>query len=115
MHPMKTKSNLEKEFDNKWQWITSKENITSAIDYIWSTKKLRLHCRQNEYRLLPSGELFFKLDYLVYSNSQTRLRYIILELRHRDKIRMTWLKHIVKVRPRDPSCVAWYTHTNALC
>jgi hypothetical protein len=40
---------------------------------------------------------------------------MILELRHRDKTRMLWLKYIMKVRPQDPSCVAWYTHMNALC
>jgi hypothetical protein len=39
---------------------------------------------------------------------------MILELRHRDETRMPLLKHIVKVRPQDPSCVAWYTHMNAL-
>jgi hypothetical protein len=48
-------------------------------------------------------------------NSQTRLQDMILDLRHRDKTRMPWLKHIVKVRPQDPSCVAWYTHLDALC
>jgi hypothetical protein len=40
---------------------------------------------------------------------------MILELRHRDKTRMPWLKYIMKVRPQDPSCVAWYTHMHALC
>jgi hypothetical protein len=48
-------------------------------------------------------------------NSQTRLQDMILELRHRDETQMPWLKHIVKVRPQDPSCVAWYTHLDALC
>jgi hypothetical protein len=28
---------------------------------------------------------------------------------------MPWLKHIMKVRPQDPSCVAWYMHMDALC
>jgi hypothetical protein len=51
----------------------------------------------------------------VYWNSQTRLRHIILELRHRDKTWMPWLKYIMKVRPQDPSCVARYTHMDALC
>jgi hypothetical protein len=40
---------------------------------------------------------------------------MILELRHRDKTWMPWLKYITKVRPQDPSCVAWYTHMDALC
>jgi hypothetical protein len=40
---------------------------------------------------------------------------MILELRHRDKTWMTWLKYIMKVRPQDPSCVAWYTHMDTLC
>jgi hypothetical protein len=39
---------------------------------------------------------------------------MILEFRHRDKARMLWLKHIMKVRPQDPSYVAWYTHMNVL-
>jgi hypothetical protein len=47
--------------------------------------------------------------------SQTRLRHMILELRHRNKTRMPWLKYITKVRPEDPSCVARYTHMDALC
>jgi hypothetical protein len=40
---------------------------------------------------------------------------MILEFRHRDKTRMPWLKYITKVRPQDLSCVAWYTHMDALC
>jgi hypothetical protein len=51
----------------------------------------------------------------IYWISQTRLRNIILELRHRDKNWMSWLKYIMKVRPQDPSCVAQYTHMDALC
>jgi hypothetical protein len=51
----------------------------------------------------------------VYWFSQTRLRNIILELRHHDKTRMPRLKYIMKVRPQDPSCVAQYTHMDALC
>jgi hypothetical protein len=35
-------------------------------------------------------------------------------LRHRDKTWMPWLKYIMKVRPQDPSCVARYTHMDAL-
>jgi hypothetical protein len=27
---------------------------------------------------------------------------------------MLWLKYITKVRPQDLSCVAWYTHMDAL-
>jgi hypothetical protein len=54
--------------------------------------ELRLHCRQNKDRLLPSGAIYEslkkQLKYFAHSNSQTRLRYMILELRHRDKIRM---------------------------
>jgi hypothetical protein len=41
------------------------------------------------------------------------LRHKILELRYRNATRMPWL--VTKVRPRDPSCVAWYTHMDALC
>jgi hypothetical protein len=43
------------------------------------TTKLRLHCRQNKGRSLPSGAILSikeQLEYLVYSNSQTRLRHI---------------------------------------
>jgi hypothetical protein len=53
--------------------------------------KLRLHCRQNKDRLLPSGELFYlkeQFEYFVHSNSQTRLRHMILKWRHRDGTRM---------------------------
>jgi hypothetical protein len=65
-------------------------------------------------------ELFMKVkkdnsNFFVYWISQTRLRNIILELRHRDKTWMPWLKHIMKVRPQDPSCAARYTHMDALC
>jgi hypothetical protein len=56
-----------------------------------------------------------KPKYFVGWNSQTRLRRMILELRHRDKTWMPWLKYITMVRPQDPSCVARYTHTDALC
>jgi hypothetical protein len=51
----------------------------------------------------------------VYWFSQTMLRNIILELHHRDKTWMPWLKYITKVRPQDPSCAARYTHLDALC
>jgi hypothetical protein len=54
--------------------------------------KLRLHCRRNKDRLLPSGviyELFEEqLEYFVHFNSQTRLAMRsqeILKLSHRDK------------------------------
>jgi hypothetical protein len=54
--------------------------------------ELRLPCRQNKDRLLPSGASYEtikeQLKYFVYSNSQTRLRHMILELHHRDKTRM---------------------------
>jgi hypothetical protein len=54
--------------------------------------KLRLHCRQNKDRLLPSVVIYEilkeQLEYFVHSNSQTRLRHMILELRHRDETRM---------------------------
>jgi hypothetical protein len=40
---------------------------------------------------------------------------MILELYHRDEIRVPWLKYITKVRPQDPSCVARYMHIDALC
>jgi hypothetical protein len=50
-------------------------------------------------------ELFMKvkkdnLKFFVYWISQTRLRNIILKLRHRDKTWIPWLKYIMKVRPR---------------
>jgi hypothetical protein len=72
-----------------------------------------------EASLLPSGGSFLSIkvgkpEYFVHWNSQTRLRHMILELRYRDKTRMPWLKYITKVRPQDPSCVAWYTHMGAL-
>jgi hypothetical protein len=65
-------------------------------------------------------ELFMKVKkdnskFFVYWISQTRLRNTILELRHHDKTWMLWLKYIMKVRPQDPSCVARYTHMDALC
>jgi hypothetical protein len=56
-----------------------------------------------------------KPEYFVGWNSQTRLRRIILELRHRDKTWRPWLKYITTVRPQDPSRVARYTHIDALC
>jgi hypothetical protein len=56
--------------------------------------ELRLHCRQKD-KLLPSGVICEslknkknKLEYFAHSNSQTRLRHMILEMRHREKIRM---------------------------
>jgi hypothetical protein len=102
--------------DNESTWI---KNIKGVIDYLFVDNTLRLHCRQNKDRLLPSGVIYKlskdKLEYFVHFNSQTRLRHMILELHHRDETRMPWLKHIVKVRPQDPSYVAWYTHMNALC
>jgi hypothetical protein len=80
--------------------------------------ELWLHCQQYKHRLLPSGAIYESqqrlLEYFVYWNSQTRLQNMIIELRHRDKTWMPWLKHITKVKPRDPSCVAWYTHMDAL-
>jgi hypothetical protein len=54
------------------------------------------------------------LEYFVYWISQTRLRNMILELRHRGKTWMSWLKHITKVRPWDPSCVLVYARGCAL-
>jgi hypothetical protein len=51
----------------------------------------------------------------IIETCQTRLRHMILELRHRDKTQMPWLKYIMKVRPQDPSCEALYTHMDALC
>jgi hypothetical protein len=54
--------------------------------------EFRLHCRQNKDRLLPSGaiheSLKEQLEYFVHSNSQTKLRHVILELHHCDKIQM---------------------------
>jgi hypothetical protein len=67
------------------------------------SNKLRLHCRQNKHWLLPSGAIYEsckgQLGYFVYWISQTRLRNMILELRHRDKTWMPWLKYIMKIRP----------------
>jgi hypothetical protein len=106
VHPM-----IENQPVDKWY----RRNRLPLVD-----NELRLYCRQNKDRLLPSGVIYenlknSKLEYFAHSNSQTRLRHMILELRHRDKIWMAWLKYIVKVRPQDPSYVAWYTHMNALC
>jgi hypothetical protein len=59
------------------------------------------------------SELFIK-SWLYNPNifSQIRPRHAILELRYRNETRMPWF--IMKVRPRDPSCEAWYTHMDAL-
>jgi hypothetical protein len=43
---------------------------------------------------------------LKLSNKARVIKIVILELRHRDKTRKSWLKQIMKVRPQDPSCVA---------
>jgi hypothetical protein len=47
-------------------------------------------------------------------------RYFLANIRaceeeecYHNATRMPWL--VTKVRPRDPSCVAWYTHMDALC
>jgi hypothetical protein len=48
-----------------------------------------------------------------YYISQIRLRHVILELRYCNETWMPWF--IRKVRPRDPTCVAWYMHMDALC
>jgi hypothetical protein len=96
-----------------WRKIKRRNRLPFVDNKLW------LYCRQNKDRLLPSGVIYElskeQLKYFVHFNNQTRLRHMILELRHHDKTRMSWLKYIVKVRPRDPSCVAWYMHMNALC
>jgi hypothetical protein len=40
---------------------------------------------------------------------------MILDLSHRDKRLNAMIIKIMKVRPQDPSCMAKYTHLNALC
>jgi hypothetical protein len=77
-------------------------------------------CITNKTLITPIGRCSQKVKKdnsksCVYLFSQTRLRNIILELRHRDETWMSWLKYITKVRPQDPSCVARYTHMDALC
>jgi hypothetical protein len=62
--------------------------------------------------LLPSGASFMVVETRIFS-VKIWLRHKILELRYRNTTRMPWL--VTKVRPRDPSCVAWYTHMDALC
>jgi hypothetical protein len=75
MHPM-TMSQLEEKY--------KRCNRLPFVD-----NKLQLHCRQNKDRLLPSEVIYElskdQLEYFVHFNSQTRLRHMILELRHRDK------------------------------
>jgi hypothetical protein len=66
----------------------------------------------DETLLLPSGASFYGCITRIFS-VKIRLRHVILELRYRNETRMPWF--IMKVRPRDPSCVAWYTHMDALC
>jgi hypothetical protein len=90
VHPM-----IENQLVDKWY----RRNRLPLVD-----NELWLYCWQNKDLLLPSGVIYeklknSKLEYFAHSNSQTRLRHMILELRHRDKIRMPWLKYIVKVRP----------------
>jgi hypothetical protein len=73
-------------------------SIASGATYIrlnrlpFIDNELRLHYRENKDRLLPSGAIYEslkeQLKYFVYSNSQTRLRHMILKLRHRDETRM---------------------------
>jgi hypothetical protein len=62
--------------------------------------------------LFPSGASFTVEETRSFS-VKIWLRHEILELRYRNATRMPWL--VMKVRPRDPSCVAWYTHMDALC
>jgi hypothetical protein len=79
-----------------------------------SAKIFWLHCRRNKTSITPIGRCSWEGNSksYVYWISQTRLRNIILELRHHDKTRMPW--YITKVRPQDSSCVARYTHGCAL-
>jgi hypothetical protein len=67
-------------------------NNIGAIDYLLSTMKFDFIVDKNKDQLLPSGaiseSLKEQLEYFVHSSSQTRLRHMILELRHRDKTRM---------------------------
>jgi hypothetical protein len=42
----------------RWQRIKLKKHNKAQIDYFRSTNKLRLHCRQNKDRLLPSGVMY---------------------------------------------------------
>jgi hypothetical protein len=52
--------------------------------------------RESERRL---GKCTYSHREGIYIYSKLRLQCMILELRHRDKIRIPWLKHIMKVRP----------------
>jgi hypothetical protein len=67
------------------------------------------HCAEV---LLPSGASFMVIETQIFS-VKIWLRHKILELCYRNTTRMPW--PVMKVRPRDPSCVAWYTHMDALC
>jgi hypothetical protein len=62
--------------------------------------------------LLPSGASFMVVETQNFS-VKIWLRHKILKLCYRNATQMPWL--VTKVRPRDPSCVAWYTHMDALC
>jgi hypothetical protein len=62
--------------------------------------------------LLPSGASFMVMETWIFS-VKIWLRHEILKLCYHNVTRMPWL--VTKVRPRDPSCEAWYTHMDALC
>jgi hypothetical protein len=82
---------------------------------LFVSKEFQLHCWRNKTSITPIGRYSWEdnLKSYVYWISQTRLQNIILELRHHNKTRMPW--YITKVRPQDPSCVARFTHMDALC
>jgi hypothetical protein len=67
--------------------------------------------------LLPSGATFFiklnNLNILYYETVKQGWDIWFSSCVIATKNRMPWF--ITKVRPRDPSCVAWYTHMDALC
>jgi hypothetical protein len=69
----KEKKKTETMIGYKYPSIAS--GATCAIVYFSLTTKLQLHCRQNKGVLLPSGAILSikeQLEYLVYSNSQTK-------------------------------------------
>jgi hypothetical protein len=90
----------------RWRWETS---ITDRNNH-------RLHCQQYQLKwyhyfttIRRDLQLIEKqLDDFRHWNSQTRLRikFMILELSHRDKSLNVVIVKIMKVRPQDPSCMA---------
>jgi hypothetical protein len=65
------------------------------------TNKLRKATRRFQIFKQPNKDLDKKLDSQAASAAKSCLNAMIAK--------------IVKVRPQDPSCMAWYMHMNALC